>query len=221
MKLLLAAATVACLVGCQAGPRGDTGPTGPEGPKGETGAPGQQGPAGAPGAMGTPGQQGLVGPQGPQGDAGPPGRDGPAILLKDANGSAVGLVSGAQVYVTSAKCFARLDWVARPPTWLGIRGGIEVLVGYASTNCTGPILAAESASANDANRNLPFMCIQDGSPPTYYSPVQPLLQQVTPVRSQLVGSVCNLTGDSTARSAIQIQPVTMPVLILPLTHALQ
>ncbi len=71
-RLLVAACAV--LVGCQQGPKGDTG---------------AQGPAGPPGVMGSSGQQGIPGPAGPRGDAGETGPAG----MNGAPGQVVVLVA--------------------------------------------------------------------------------------------------------------------------------
>ncbi len=85
MNRYFVAACVA-FVGCQQGPKGDTG---------------AQGVAGPPGPTGSNGQQGIPGPQGPAGDAGPQGPTGIAgqvVVLVAADGGSV-VVDGGIVIV--------------------------------------------------------------------------------------------------------------------------
>lgn len=82
-RLLVAACIV--LVGCQQGPKGDTG---------------AQGPAGPAGAMGSSGQQGIPGPQGPAGDAGPQGPfglPGQVVVLVAADGGSLVVDGGVAI----------------------------------------------------------------------------------------------------------------------------
>ena len=55
---------------------------------------GATGPAGAPGPQGPQGAAGAPGPQGPPGPKGDTGATGPAVVVKDANGNAVGTPVG-------------------------------------------------------------------------------------------------------------------------------
>lgn len=87
-RFLVAACAV--LVGCQQGPKGDTG---------------AQGPAGPSGVIGSTGQQGIPGPQGPPGDAGPQGLQGAmglagqVVVVVAADGGSVVVDGGVAIVV--------------------------------------------------------------------------------------------------------------------------
>ncbi len=108
--------------------------TGPQGPQGSQGTQGSIGPQGPQGPIGL---TGATGPQGPQGPPGIPGISGPAAVVKDANGTFIGVFSsdgrfGALRGVSDST-------VAIPLTALGDFGQGGLLVfNYKSPDCSGP-----------------------------------------------------------------------------------
>jgi hypothetical protein len=81
------------------GADGVTGAAGPAGPIGATGLTGATGANGATGPVGPTGPQGLIGAQGNTGPTGPAGPSGSGLIVKDANGNALGtLVSPPGYY---------------------------------------------------------------------------------------------------------------------------
>ncbi len=134
--------TVKVRVACK---RGETplniaalGLQGSRGPKGDKGDPGQQGTPGSPGATGRQGPQGLQGPQGAVGATGP---QGPGLVVKDTNGTVVGVYESE--FDSSPVEEAAVRQVGSTAVRIQLAGssfqdGIRLF--YASNNCTGQAL---------------------------------------------------------------------------------
>jgi len=78
------------------------------GPAGPAGLPGQPGSQGPPGPTGPTGPEGSAGAEGPPGAAGPPGPEGPpgpGLVVRDANGSFVGMTFIGDLGEQSAAAF--------------------------------------------------------------------------------------------------------------------
>jgi hypothetical protein len=124
------------------GPPGPTG-SGPQGPAGPAGSQGPQGPKGDTGATGPLGPQGAVGPpgaQGPKGDTGATGPQGPAgnpLVVKDANGNAVGTPAGYDgLNIWTLLNDGTIEQVDANTGQIHY----AAVVGFVSSDCTGPPL---------------------------------------------------------------------------------
>jgi len=129
------------------GLRGPTGPTGSTG----VGLPGPTGATGVQGAAGTPGLGGATGATGAQGDPGspgPPGLQGPTgagAVVKDANGTVIGLYDGNSVLRDIGG--GRIVRLEVSVQGLQEKGTTERALGYETNSCGGPEFILDESSS--------------------------------------------------------------------------
>lgn len=163
------------------------------------------------GLNGSVGPQGPVGPVGQQGSVGP---RGPVLVLGQADGGEIGILSGQDIYIEDANCYGRANWR---------KGQVEAVasdIKFDGLNCTGTAFVAYSSNAEST---YPFGC---------YSPeegrawvvAQPFEQTTVTWKSVLstgvlgdggIGAVC--TNTTNTHYAFQVNEIPLAVRQGPFT----
>ena len=154
------------------GPQGAKGDAGQQGVPGATGPQGLQGAAGPQGLPGAQGATGATGAQGPMGLQGPPGS---GLVVKDANGTLVGIVLSTDCSGTCAAIVARRFAEGVTASFSVNTGGADISSGivlFDSSDCSGtPLL--DSASNVLPRLVAPGLFVSDATSLIAYYPTYP------------------------------------------------
>lgn len=137
----------------------------------------------------------------------------PSVVVRDANGSFIGVVVGQEIYVPQG-CSLLLSSTASLPLWSSAVGSPATIY-WSAPNCTGSafVLAASYQVLRTA-------CFDDGVGGFWalQQPVAPA-SAMTSLQSYRSGAGC--VGNPTTGQALPVVRVTPPIPVFPVTFSLQ